>query len=268
MATNYSSLGQWEAELNIGDVIGPDAKELLEMYSGICPTEVNHQVAKVAKQGCEITNYPCFRLVTFLDLELSQSPAYARIVNRIKQGALFIDLGCRLGQDIRRLAYDGAPPGNLVGLDLRKEVVELGYDLFKDSDTFKARFIVQDFFQDTPVFREMIGNIEIINSGLFMHLWNWAGQVRIGRGMVELLTHQGGLITGVHFGGQDSGINKTEDWIERFVHTEMSFRQMWIEIERLTGARCNLALRAQEDNRYTISDQSSLRLQWVVEVQK
>ncbi|GAB1194174.1 hypothetical protein APSETT444_003415 [Aspergillus pseudonomiae] len=267
MATNYTSVGQWEAELKIGDVIGPDAKELLEVYSGICPTEVNHQVAKVTKQGCEITNYPCFRLVTFLDLELSQSPAYARIVNRIKQGALFIDLGCGLGQDIRRLAYDGAPPENLVGLDLRKEVVELGYDLFKDGDTLKARFIVQDLLQDTPLFREMIGNIEIINSGLFMHLWNWAGQVRIGRRMVELLTHQGGLVTGVHFGGQDSGI-KTEDWIERFFHNEMSFRQMWIEIEGLTGARCSLALRAQEDSRYIMSDQPTFRLQWDIEVNK
>ncbi|KAB8254848.1 hypothetical protein BDV32DRAFT_154839 [Aspergillus pseudonomiae] len=264
MATNYTSVGQWEAELKIGDVIGPDAKELLEIYSGICPTEVDHQ----AKQGWEITHYPCFRLVTFLDLELSQSLVYARFVNTIKQGALFIDLGCGLGQDIRRLAHDGAPPENLVGLDLRKEAVELGYDLFMDGDTLKARFIVQDFLQDTPLLREMIGNIEIINSGLFMHLWDWAGQVRIGRRMVELLTHQGCLITGVHFGGQDSGINKTEDWIERFVHNEMSFRQIWIDIETLTRARCSLALKVQEDNRYIMSDQPTFRLQWVIEVQK
>ena len=54
MATNYTSVGQWEAELKIDDVIGPDAKELLEVYSGICPTEVNHQVAKVVSAWAQV----------------------------------------------------------------------------------------------------------------------------------------------------------------------------------------------------------------------
>ncbi|KAE8362429.1 hypothetical protein BDV27DRAFT_146990 [Aspergillus caelatus] len=220
MAHNSTCLSQSEPELNIDDVIEPDTREFLEIYSGINPTDVNVHVARIAKRGWEFI--------------LPQLPAYTRIVDRVEQGALFIDLGCGLGQDIRRLAYDGAPSENLVGLDLRNAITELGYDLFKDRDTSKARFISQDFFQNTLELRKMTGKAEIINSGLFMHLWDWAGQIRIG-------LHSGG-------GGRDSGNHKAEGWIERYVHNEMSFRQMWIEIERLTGARCKLALSAEEES--------------------
>ncbi|KAB8205540.1 hypothetical protein BDV34DRAFT_235242 [Aspergillus parasiticus] len=267
MTHNSTSTSQWDPEL-IGDIIGPGAKELLEIYSGIPPADVNLHVARIAKQGWEIAPYPCFRLASFLNLELSRLPVYPRIVDRVKQGALLIDLGCGLGQDIRRLAYDGAPSENMLGLDLREEVIELGYDLFKDRDTLRATFLAQDFFEDTPVLREMIGKIEIINSRLFMHLWDWAGQVRVGQRMIELLTPQGGLITGLHSGGRESGNHKAEGWIERFIHNEMSFRQMWIEIERLTGAHCTLEISAREDKRYRPDDQPALRLQWVVEVRR
>ncbi|KAE8413051.1 hypothetical protein BDV36DRAFT_287349 [Aspergillus pseudocaelatus] len=195
MAHNSTCLSQSEPELNIDDVIEPDIREFLEIYSGINPTDVNVH----AKRGWEFI--------------LSQSPAYTRIVDRVKQGALFIELGCGLGQDIRRLAYDGAPSENLVGLDLRNAIIELGYDLFKDRDTLKARFIAQVFFQNT---------LEI-----------------------------GGLITGLHSGGRDSGNHKAEGWIER-----------------LTGARCKLALSAEEENQYLQDSQPGLRLQWVVEVQR
>ncbi|KAB8276555.1 hypothetical protein BDV30DRAFT_246411 [Aspergillus minisclerotigenes] len=239
MTHNSTSTSPRDPEL-IGDVIGPGAKELLEIYSRIPPTDVNVHVARIAKQGRDIAHYPCFRLASFLNMELSRLPMYPRIVDRVKQGALFIDLGCGLGQDIRRLAYDGAPSENMVGLDLREGVIELGYELFKDKNTLKARFLAQDFFEDTPVLREMMGNVEIVNSGLFMHLWDWAGQVMIGQRMVELLTPQGGLITGLHSG----------------------------EIERLTGAHCKLEISAQEDKRYRLDDQPALRLQWVVEVRK
>ncbi|RMZ38035.1 hypothetical protein AFCA_001996 [Aspergillus flavus] len=262
-----TSTSPWDPEF-IGDVIGPGAKELLEIYSGIPSADVNVHVARIAKQGWDIVQYPCFRLASFLNLELSQLPVYPRIVDRVKQGALFIDLGCGLGQDIRRLAYDGAPSENMVGLDLREGVIELGYELFKDKNTLKATFLAQNFFEDTPVLREMIGKFEIVNSGLFMHLWDWAGQVRIGQRMIELLTPQGGLITGLHSGGREAGDHKAEGWVERCIHNEMSFRQMWIEIERLTGAHCKLEISAQEGKRYRLDDQPALRLQWVVEARK
>ncbi|KAB8225187.1 hypothetical protein BDV33DRAFT_187768 [Aspergillus novoparasiticus] len=249
MTHNSTNTSQWDPEL-IGDIIGPGAKELLEIYSGIPPADVNFHVARIAKQGWEIAPYPCFRLASFLNLELSRLPVYPRIVDRVKQEALLIDLGCGLGQNIRRLSYDGAPSESMVGLDLREEVIELG------------------LFEDTPVLRELMGKIEIINSGLFMHLWDWAGQVRIGQRMIELLTPQGGLITGLHSGGRESGNHKAEGWIERFIHNEMSFRRIWVEIERLTGAHCTLEISAREGKRYRPDDQPALRLQWVVEVRR
>lgn len=247
MVHNCTSLSQLDPELTINDVIRPDARELLEIYSGISPTDVNLHVARIvsawaglnlhinyadvvsdpqAKQSWEIAPYPCFRLAIFLQFALSQSPAYTRIIDRVKQGALFIDLGCGLGQDIRRLAYDGAPSENLVGLDLRNAVIELGYELFRDRDKLRARFISQNFFQNAPELGEIMGKAEIINSSLFMHLWDRAGQVRIGRRMIELLTPQGGLITGWHSG------------VETLVITKLKAGSRGLFIMRCPSARC------------------------------
>ena len=47
----------------------------------------------------------------------------------------------------------------------------------------------------------------------------------------------------------------------------MSFRQMWTEIEKLTGARCKLSLITEEYTLYLQDGQPGLCLQWVVEVQ-
>ena len=49
--------------------------------------------------------------------------------------------GCCFGQEIRKLAYDGAVQSNLYGCDPRSEFFNLGYRLFRDRDTLKSTFI-------------------------------------------------------------------------------------------------------------------------------
>lgn len=49
-----------------------------------------------------------------------------------------------MGQDLRRLAVDGAPTANMYATDIIGDFWDLGYDLFRDRDTMKAEFIKAD----------------------------------------------------------------------------------------------------------------------------
>ena len=53
-----------------------------------------------------------------------------------------------MGQDIRKLIYDGARPESLTGLDRDSRFVDLSFDLFKDRSTLRANFVTADLMSD------------------------------------------------------------------------------------------------------------------------
>ncbi|KAF5865993.1 hypothetical protein ETB97_001571 [Aspergillus alliaceus] len=53
--------------------------------------------------GWTIKSYPCFEKLGFLHFDLMQSPICDTIIAQTQASSLFLDLGCGLGQDIRRL---------------------------------------------------------------------------------------------------------------------------------------------------------------------
>lgn len=68
--------------------------------------------------------------------------------------AIYLDLGCFCGTDVRKLVVDGWNPRRVIGSDLREEWFELGYRLFGDGDGRKdgespgIRFVKGDVFDD------------------------------------------------------------------------------------------------------------------------
>ncbi|KAJ5287036.1 hypothetical protein N7478_002722 [Penicillium angulare] len=93
-------------------------------------------VKRIGKKGWDIRRFPCFRIFLFLRLDLSHSPIYPKVIEEIRARSFFLDMGCGLGQDIRRLILDGAPAEHLVGLDIEPAYIDLGYELFKDAPAF------------------------------------------------------------------------------------------------------------------------------------
>lgn len=53
--------------------------------------------------ACQQTPYPCIGLFRFLELDLHRMSIYPEILERVRTGDKFLDLGCALGQELRHL---------------------------------------------------------------------------------------------------------------------------------------------------------------------
>lgn len=115
-------------------------------------------------------------------------------------------MGCCFGQEIRRLAADGAPSENLYGSDLRPEFFELGYEFFRDRDTLKSKFIAADIFDPNSALKELDGKIDILYAGSFLHLFGYEQQLEVSIRIAKLLKEKpGSLLVGRQVGNVEAG---------------------------------------------------------------
>lgn len=106
--------------------------EMLEKYSGIPPgpAQIDH-VLHVRKQAYKARAYPCLGRFRFLEIDLAKHPLYSSYVlpamRKELRGQtdvpLFLELGTCLGQDIRKLIFDGADPERCFGTDILLDFV-------------------------------------------------------------------------------------------------------------------------------------------------
>lgn len=152
----------------------------------------------------------------------------------------FLDLGCCFGQEVRRLVADGAPSEKLYGSDLREDFFKLGYDLFKDGETLKTKFIAADIFDSESGLKQINGEIDIIYAGSFLHLFDYQKQEAICVRIVKLLRQKpGSLLVGRQVGHEEAGAkaHRTNPDGEMFRHNVQSFKEMWEEVGKKTGTK-------------------------------
>ncbi|PVH81111.1 hypothetical protein DL98DRAFT_417427 [Cadophora sp. DSE1049] len=221
--------------------LSPAARDLLENYSKIPPAEVEDHVYKMRDEAWAVFPYPCIGEFRFLDLAITSSPSYPIILQRLKSGTeTFLDLGCCFGQELRKVAYDGAVQENLYGCDLRGEFFEMGYRLFRDRDTLKSRFIEADIFDDKSALFELQGKVDIIYAASFLHLFGYEGQVEVCKRLVGLVRgREGSLILGRQVGNvvAGEGVQSTNEGGSMFRHNEESFEGMWEKVGEETGTK-------------------------------
>ncbi|KAK7709431.1 hypothetical protein SLS64_006344 [Diaporthe eres] len=115
----------------------------------------------------DVYPYPCIGQFKFLALRLYEQPSYATVVRRLKQGAKYLDIGCCLGQDIRKLVMDGARPENLYGAELHAPFIDLSYELFRDRG-LASTFMEADALVppgDSPLSR-LKGEVDFVHLGI------------------------------------------------------------------------------------------------------
>ena len=215
----------------IGSSLTPAGRSLLEEYSGIPASEVEAHIYKTVGiiSPCinqlysfiltatqrdsvwEIFPWPCVGKFWFVNLGLSQHPQYAAVLTRLRNQTpptKFLDLGCCLGQDIRKLVHDGAPLQALWGSDHFEQYEVAGQEFFHDKDRFQNRFIAADLLDESPDsgLVQTEGTWDIINIVMLLHMYDWNKQVQCCRQILKLLSkNKGSMVIGVQTGATDAG---------------------------------------------------------------
>jgi len=246
---------------DIGEKLGGSARELLENYSKIPSAEVEEHVYKIRDEAWAVFPYPCIGGFRFLDLAISLSPDYPAILHRLKSGnENFLDLGCCFGQELRKLAADGAPTDRLYGADLRPEFFDLGYKLFRDQGTLKSKFLAADIFDPASPLAELDGKIDIIYAGSFLHLFGYDQQVAVCKRMVKLLRdREGSVVLGRQGGNLVSGEHAHRRGGTVFRHNAESFRKMWEEVGEATGTKWRVELEMMVPERAEAKERGDAR---------
>jgi hypothetical protein len=233
-------------------VIPAEMAELLEKYSGVPAgeTQVEH-VQKLRDRAYKEYQYPCLGLYRFLGLALSTHPLYDLHVLPLLRGAkdaapagtswTLLDLGTCLGQDVRKLIFDGAPLDSVYGADLLAEFVNIGYDLFRDEEKLPRSHLIApaDIFDQSSRLKQFDGKADIIHANSVFHLFSWDDQMKAAKRVVQLMRPQkGSLILGSQIAHKDPGEVESRPGRRSstmYRHDEKSWERFWETVGEEVG---------------------------------
>lgn len=167
---------------------------------------------------------------------LPKSPAYASILQKLQAGGSFLDVGCFIGQDLRRLVADGAPSGRLYAVDVVSHW-DVGYDMYRDRDRFSAHFIEADILYPNAELLALRGTVDVLSITHVLHQWDWAEQVKAVELLVSLSSGKGAMVVGFQVGSVGERERKASGLVKRdtYCHDPGSFQKMWEVVGRETG---------------------------------
>ena len=251
--TNPVTIVPWYKH-DIGPRLKPSTRALYRDYSGLKDDEIVDHLKAIVRlisipliynkltrlyqqrqRAWPLGEYPCIGRWLFLQSTISAFPNYQAILSRVKDSATVLDLGCSLGHELRRLAADGAPSDNMYAADLNAELWDVGYDLFRDRETMKARFIQADVLDPNTPLRDLKGKIDIVIACLFLHLFSWDQQFDVLLKIVEM-SRPGTCLVGYHV-GRDHAMELQRPWGLMYFHDVDSFNELWRQVARETGTR-------------------------------
>lgn len=229
--------------------------ELLGKYSGIPAGEAQvEHVQRLRDRAFQEYHYPCLGLYRFLGLALSSHPLYdihvlpllrgekdARDATLKAPSRTLLDLGTCLGQDVRKLLFDGAPVESVYGADILAEFVDIGYDLFRDEGKLpRSHFVVPaDIFDQSSRLKEFDGNVDIVHANSVFHLFSWDDQVIAAKRVANLLRPQkGSLILGSQIAHHEPGEVCSRPGRRSgtmYRHDENSWIRLWESVGKETG---------------------------------
>lgn len=165
------------------------------------------------------------------------SPAYDEVLTILKNGGKFLDIGAMLGVDIRKLTFDGVPSENIVALDIIPDFWDVGFELYRDKDTFKARFGQADLLSlsDNPEFTDLKGKLDVVSLSAVLHQFDWDIQATALKQVVAF-SKVGMLLVGHQIGNRKSGTFKfSPTQTPIFKHNAESFKDLWKQVCKETG---------------------------------
>ena len=157
-----------------------------------------------------------------------------------------------MGQDLRKLVFDGAPSENLYASDVFPQYEGLSYELWRDRESFPHHFLADDVLADNEHFLRGAlmtklgpGQTDIIAINMFLHLFDYENQLKVATRILRLLSHRpGSLILGSQAGVRPPmeqplkpPFDKTENGETRSIyrHSPDSFIELWQKAGAFAG---------------------------------
>lgn len=222
----------------------PDnGQELLRNYSGLQPEQVATHVQKIRDRASQFYPGPCISLLRFLSVNISSHPLYTQIINTLKTHptTTFLDAGCCVGQDLRHLALHGVPQHSLYGTDISSELINIGFNLFLDRESFTGTFVAGDLLSRGDDFSALEHRMDIIHASSLLHLFTLPTQLSLAERLVGFSRPvRGSLIVGFQAGSEKAGEQQSSDGSSVFIHDPESFRAFWDELGRRTETKWRL----------------------------
>ncbi|MCJ1378459.1 hypothetical protein MMC17_001558 [Xylographa soralifera] len=226
------------------------ARTLLEQYSGFAPDEVLPHVADLRARAFQAWPYPCIGQLRFLQFTTATHPSYPDIISRLKSGQTFVDAGCCLGQDLRKLLFDGAPSSaSMYGMDIEPAFFDLGYELFRDRENMQATFLATDLTKASiPSIESLKKSIDIISAQSLFHLFTLDDQKTVAKHLVVLTkANPGSVIAGRQVGTRKAGVHKgMGENTAVFAHNVDSLAQFWDDVGAATNTKWEVVSQVEE----------------------
>ncbi|KAJ3804249.1 hypothetical protein F5876DRAFT_53629 [Lentinula aff. lateritia] len=251
--------------------LNPDEYAFYKKQTGIEEEEILKQrIAQVAQKAVDVYPYHCICTFGFLRFRILRSQSgYKQLLElgATRANALFLDLGCCFGNDLRKAIEDGFPAQNVIASDLRPDFWNFGHELFNtDPTTFPVTFIPGNVLDPafislqpplllhesppsvspTPTsLTPLRGHLSAIHTSAFFHLFNKDEQLLIAQKLASLLSPvPGSVVFGSHRGagtpwegereGEREGDREREGERERerggtvfYRHSPASWKEMW-----------------------------------------
>lgn len=243
----------------------PEAREFLSNYIGLPEAQHSAHVIKIVShcnlvkrhardhanwtnqrdQAWEVCPYSCVGTFGFTSPSIQVQPYYPSLLNRIKNGDSFLDLGCGLGQNVRKIVYDCGPTSTVFGSDLSQDLMNCGYDYFLDKASLESQFFTGNLLSgNDPNFKKMEGTFDVIYATCLYHLWSWDVQLKASIATAKLCKPEAGAVVfGWQVGASPAkeitrNLGKTRaDHTTMFRHDEASLRKLWDLVGEGTGTK-------------------------------
>ncbi|KAJ5388993.1 uncharacterized protein N7496_000061 [Penicillium cataractarum] len=230
--------------------VNEPVRTILEQYSKIPAAQILQHVKDLKDRAFAVFPYACIGQASFLELSIASSPCYPEMLERVNNGEKLLDLGCAFGQELRQLIYDGAPSENLYGSDLRREFLDLGYDLFLDRSISKSHFISADVLDDnSDLVTELKDQLGIVYISLFLHVFDFDKQVTVAKRVLDLLEAKPGslIVCRVVMCRDQETLNATSARLPYYYHDLASWERLWERVQKETSIKLNVQSWEQED---------------------
>ncbi|KAI1267976.1 hypothetical protein F5Y18DRAFT_377052 [Xylariaceae sp. FL1019] len=232
-------------------------RAFLSAYSGIDAADVDEHVYKIRDTLWDMYPYACVGHFRFLSLQFAADPHYQTALQTLLQDpdspsqswdrqTRLLDVGCCVGQVLRKLALDGVDSTRLYGTDIEPRFFDVGYDLFMDRESFQATFIVGDMLkqQQTGGFGSedvevLDGRMTFVHAHSFFHLFTWDDQVRAAMRIIRFLDEgrDDVMVFGQQVGTMSPRRNGKLGSDKVYLHNAETWQLLWDEVGERTGTR-------------------------------